>query len=193
MGTTELIARLKANDEGAFKILVLQFQDQVYNTSLGILQNENDAEDISQEVFIEVFQSVKNFKGESTLATWLYRITVNKCFDFMRKQNRKKRFAVITNLFSHEGNEPIKDIPSFNHPGVLMENKERAAILFHAIQLLPDQQRVAFTLHKVEGLSHEEISVVMKTTVSSVESLMHRAKQNLRKRLEKFYEEEMES
>ena len=185
----EQIAALKANDEAAFKALVLQFQDRVYNTSLGILQNESDAEDLSQEVFIEVFHSINNFKGDATLATWLYRITVNKCFDFIRKKNRKKRFALITSLFSEEGT--LKDFPSFNHPGVLMENKERAAILFRAINLLPAQQRIAFTLHKVEGLSHQEISEIMSTTVSSVESLVHRAKQNLRKRLEKFYEEEM--
>ncbi|HYV91766.1 MAG TPA: RNA polymerase sigma factor [Chitinophagales bacterium] len=191
MEETDLIAALKKNDESAFKTLVLHFQDRVYSTSLSILQNEGDAEDLSQEVFIEVFHGIKNFKGDAALATWLYRITVNKCFDFLRKKSRKKRFAVITNLFSAEGNDPVRDVPFFNHPGVLMENKERAAILFGAINLLPDQQRIAFTLHKVEGLSHQEISDIMSTTVSSVESLVHRAKQNLRKQLEEFYEKEI--
>src|SRR6185295_2117183 len=104
MEETDLIAALKKNDESAFKTLVLHFQDRVYSTSLSILQNEGDAEDLSQEVFIEVFHGIKNFKGDAALATWLYRITVNKCFDFLRKKSRKKRFAVITNLFSAEGN-----------------------------------------------------------------------------------------
>ena len=79
--------------------------------------------------------------------------------------------------------------PDFNHPGVALDKKENDAVLFRAISELPENQRIAFTLHKVDGLSYQEVSEVMNTSVSSVESLMHRAKTNLRKQLEKYYKE----
>lgn len=84
-----------------------------------------------------------------------------------------------------DGNEPLHEIPDLNHPGVAMDRKENAAKLFRAIAQLPDNQKTAFTLHKLEDLSYQEISEIMQTSVPAVESLMHRAKQNLRKILEK--------
>jgi RNA polymerase sigma-70 factor (ECF subfamily) len=84
-----------------------------------------------------------------------------------------------------DGNEPMQELPDFHHPGVAMERKENAARLFKAIARLPENQKTAFTLHKLEDLSYLEISDVMKTSIAAVESLMHRAKQNLRKMLEK--------
>lgn len=84
-----------------------------------------------------------------------------------------------------DSNEPLMELPDFNHPGIKLDQKESAAKLFKAISELPENQRIAFTLHKIEDLSYHEISDVMKTTVPAIESLMHRAKQNLRKSLEK--------
>lgn len=158
----------------------------VYNTALGIVQHVGDAEDIVQEVFIQVHQSIGGFKGESKLSTWLYRITISKAMDHERRKKRKKRFAFVRSLFSETEAGEIHP-PDFVHPGVIMDNKEKAAILFKAIAKLPEKQRIAFTLNKVEGLSHQEISEVMHTTVSSVESLLHRARNNLKKDLEDFY------
>ena len=160
----------------------------VYNTVLGIVQNEGDAEDLTQDVFVQVYQSVGSFKGDSKFSTWLYRIAVTKSLDHERKKKRKKRFAFVRSLFGEE-NEAIIHPPDFNHPGVQLDRKEDARALFAAIRELPENQRVAFTLHKVEGLSYQEVSEVMETTVSSVESLMHRAKTNLRKELEKYFEQ----
>lgn len=168
--------------------MVLAWQDMVYNTALGIVQHTADAEDITQEVFIQVHQSIKGFKGESKLSTWLYRITVSKCLDHERRKKRKKRFAFIRGLFNDTTGAEV-DIPDFVHPGVLLDNREKAGILFDAIAKLPEKQRIAFTLNKVEGLSHQEIGEVMHTSVSSVESLLHRARNNLRKELEDFYKQ----
>lgn len=160
----------------------------VYNTALGIVQVPSDAEDIAQEVFVQVYQSISSFKGDSKFSTWLYRITITKSLDHERRKKRKKRFAFVKSLFG-EDSEVVIHPPDFNHPGVLMDKKEDAATLFQAIKELPDNQRIAFTLHKVEGLSYQEVSEVMNTTVSSVESLMHRARTNLRKSLENYYKE----
>jgi len=179
---------LKSKDPAAFKELVDIFRDRVYNTSLGLLQNPEDAEDISQEIFIEIFQSISAFKGKSKLSTWIYRITIQKSLELLRKRNRKKRSGTLLSLF---GKEHLINAPAtaqFYHPGVKLENKERAAILFQALNKLPQNQRTAFTLHKTEDLSYAEIAEIMGVSVSSIESLMFRAKQNLQKFLSFYYE-----
>lgn len=183
-----LIEQLKQGDEAAFKTIVTTWQDMVYNTALGILQNAEDAEDVAQDVFLQVHESIHSFKGESKFSTWLYRITITKSMDHIRRKKRKKRFAIVQSLFGQD-NQPVIDPPDFHHPGVAMDNKEKAAVLFKAVKKLPENQQIAFTLHKIEGLSYQEVSDVMKTSVSSVESLLHRAKNNLRKLLEQYYRE----
>lgn len=181
-----LIERLKKGDEAAFKELVESSQGLVYNTALGIVQNPEDAEDVAQEVFVQLYESIKSFKGESKLSTWLYRITVSKAMDHLRKKKRKKRFAYVQSLFG-ANDELIHDPPDFVHPGVNLDNKEKAKELFKAIDQLPSKQKIAFTLNRIEGLSYQEISEIMKLTVASVESLLHRARKNLRKNLETYY------
>jgi RNA polymerase sigma-70 factor (ECF subfamily) len=183
-----LIEQLKQGDQSAFKFIVDTWKDMVYNTALSIVQQEEDAEDVTQEVFVQVYQSIEGFKRESKFSTWLYRITLSKAMDHERRKKRKKRFAFVKSLFG-EGSEVVVDPPDFNHPGVSLDNKEKAAILFKAMESLPDNQRMAFVLNKVEGLSYQEISEVMETTVSAVESLLHRAKTNLRKELKTFYDQ----
>jgi len=184
----ELIKQLRLGDQAAFKLLVETWQDMVYNTALGIVQHPEDAEDIAQETFVQVYQSVGTFKGEAKFSTWLYRITLSKAMDHLRKAKRKKRFAFVRSIFGDK-DEQVIQVTDFNHPGITLDNKEAAATLFKAIQKLPDKQKIAFTLNKVEGLSYQEISEIMDTTVSSVESLLHRAKTNLRIWLEDFYPE----
>lgn len=184
-----LIEELKKGDQAAFRKIVENWQDMVYNTALGIVQNATDAEDVAQEVFMQVYESVHHFKGESKFSTWLYRIAITKAMDHIRRKKRKKRFAFLQSLFGQD-NELIHDPPEFNHPGVRFENKEKAAILFQAIRQLPENQQTAFTLHKLEGLSYQEVSEVMNMSLSSIESLMHRAKANLKKNLVNYYRQE---
>ncbi len=188
MNEQELITELKAGNQTAFNLLIKEQQSRVFNSALGILQNQLDAEDITQEVFLSVYQHINQFKGESKLSTWIYRITIAKSLEFIRSKKRKKRFAFIQNLITDDGLNPITEIPNFFHPGVQLENKERAAILFAAIDKLPANQKTAFVLHKTEGLSYAEIAEVMEVTISSVESLMFRARQNLQKLLGDYYE-----
>lgn len=181
-----LIEQLKKREEGAFKTIVETFQNLVYNTALGIVQNAEDAEDIAQEVFVQVYQSIQSFKGESRFSTWLYRITISKSLDHERRKKRKKRFAFIRSLTETQNESPVH-AADFHHPGVVLDSKENASIIFKAIQKLPTNQRISFTLHKVEGLSYKEISEVMETSISSVESLIHRARNNLKKILGDYY------
>ncbi|HKH61489.1 MAG TPA: RNA polymerase sigma factor [Flavitalea sp.] len=183
-----LIEQLKQGDEAAFKTIVETWQDMVYNTALGIVQNPEDAEDIAQEVFVQVYESIHSFKGEAKFSTWLYKITVTKTMDHLRRKKRKKRFAFVQSLFG-ANDEIAHDPPDFHHPGVVLDKKETATELFKAIEQLPDNQKIAFTLNKLEGLNYQEVSEIMNTTVPSIESLLHRAKNNLKKLLEIYYRE----
>jgi len=183
----ELVLQLQQGNEAAFRKLVDAYEKMVYNTALGIVQNENDADDITQEVFIQVYQSVADFKGASRFSTWLYRITLGKALDLEKKKKRKKRFGFVQALFGGAEEEKIPAV-EFDHPGVQLEKKENAASLFKALKQLPDNQRIAFTLHKMEGRSYSEVAEIMDTTVTAVESLMARGKTNLKKILSTYYE-----
>jgi RNA polymerase sigma factor (sigma-70 family) len=181
----EFILSLQKGDPLAFKQLVETWQNMVFNTVLGIVQDIQEAEDVAQEVFIQVYQSVGSFRGEAKLSTWLYRIALTKALDAERKKKTKKRIA---NLRSWIGlGDKEEGAIHFHHPGVQLDNKERAAILFRAMQQLPGNQRIAFTLIKTEGLRYEEVADIMNITVKAVEALMHRAKENLRKQLQQYY------
>jgi RNA polymerase sigma factor (sigma-70 family) len=186
LNESELIALLKKKDREAFKEIVEKWQDMVFNTAIGFLQNEEDAEDTAQEVFMQVCESVSSFKEESKLSTWIYRITVSKCLDHLRKKKRKKRFAFIQSLYGKNDRVMI-DPPDFFHPGVKVENKEMAAVLFKAIDKLPETQKTAFVLNKIEDLSYREIGEIINSTESAVDSLLQRAKKNLQAILKEHY------
>ena len=108
---------LRKKTEQHLRDVVETWQEMVYNTAIGILQNAEDAEDVTQETFMQVFESVASFKGESKFSTWLYRITVSKAMDHIRKKKRKKRFAFIQSLYG-KNDQPVIDPPDFFHPGV---------------------------------------------------------------------------
>jgi len=171
-----------------FGELYEKHNNMVYNLCLKYLQNIEDAEDVTQEVFISIHKSLHQFKGESKLSTWIYRIAVTKSLEFIRMKNRKKRFAFFQTIFANENGEIKIEASHFHHPGVALENKERAAIIFKAIDKLPENQKTAFILSKLEELSYAEISEIMKVSLSSVESLLFRAKQNLQKLLGDYYD-----
>ena len=189
MEENELISRLIKNDEKAFGLLVNLFSKKVYNTCIGMLQNLEDAEDITQDIFVSIHLNIKDFNQNSSLSTWIYRISVNKCLEFIRKRNRKKRSGIFKSIFSSDDENVIKNHSDFSHPGILLENKELAKVLFKAIDLLPENQKSAYILHKLEQVSYSEIATIMELSLSSVESLLFRAKQNLRKNLATYYEE----
>lgn len=191
MNDSQLISDLQSGAQSAFRELVAAYQDRVYNTCLGLLQNEEDAEECAQDVFIEVYRSVDSFRGESKLSTWIYRIATTKSLEVIRKRKRLKRFAFLKSITGDQGDDV--QVAGFDHPGVLLEQKENAQALFQAIGQLPESQRVAFTLHKVEGLPYQEICEVMELSLSSVESLMFRARKNLQKTLKVYYEENFKS
>lgn len=187
------IPALQEGDEDAFRDIVAMYQDRVYNTCLGFLPTRQEAEDAAQEVFIEVFRSINNFRGEATLSTWIYRIAVTKSLLELRKKRRLKRFAhfIPWAVGQDDPMDSLADPDAHNHPLAQLEDKERAETLYAALGSLAESQRVAFTLHKIEGLSYEEIAAIMDASIPAIESLIHRAKTNLRKKLSDYYQRQL--
>ena len=141
------------------------------------------AEDIAQEVFITVYKSILSFNEKSAISTWIYRITVNKCLDHIRSQKRQKRQGFLSQLFNKDTGEPIIEKPDFIHPGIVAENREKAQYLFKAIKALPENQKTVFILTHIEDLPQKEVAEIMEISLKAVESLLQRAKTNLRKLL----------
>lgn len=181
-----LWAELREGKESAFKQLFDLYGNGMYNLALGICGNRSDAEDIVQDSFAEVFRSVASFRGEAQLSTWIYRITLNKALEGERRKKRKKRAAKWVSLFGLGKREEIHSI-HWEHPGIVAENNELAQLLAQALEKLPENQRAAFTLHKLEGMEYREIAEILNVSLGSVESLMHRAKTNLQKHLSHYY------
>lgn len=189
MNEPNLIQQLQLQKPGAYEALVHAFKDRVFNTALGFLPNRGDAEDICQEVFVEVFLSVSKFREDSSLSTWIYRITTNKCLETLRSRKRKKRAGKLLSLFGDQG-ELRHDPAEFDHPGILLERKDQAETLFRFLHTLNDNQRTALTLYHFQGLTYQEIAEVMESSLAAVESWIHRGKKKLRIRLEAFYQKE---
>jgi len=151
-----------------------------------MVQDEGVAEDITQEVFITVFRSILSFNAQSSLSTWIYRITVNKCLDHLRSRKRKP-FTLFSQLFQ-KSSEPFADTRAFDHPGIQLEQKENARSLFKAIEELPHNQKTIFVLAHIEELPQKEIAEIMNMSLKAVESVLQRAKGNLRKKLAVYYD-----
>ena len=184
-----LISGIAEGDKEAFKFLVHKYQNMVFNTSLGFLPIKEDAEEITQDVFVEVYKSIKSFRQDATLKTWVYRITISKCLEFQRKAKRKKRFAFLVSIGNTS--DTILEPKTMDHPGVGLEDEERTELLYKQIEKLPYNQKIALVLHNIDGISYKEISDTMGVSLSSVESLIFRAKKNLRKKMLHYYEQRL--
>lgn len=178
MTEDQFVEHLKSGDNSAFKNLIDLHQNQVIHTCYGFVRNQEDAEDLAQDVFIEIYRSISNFRGDSKLSTWIYRIAVSRSLNKVKKNKFNQLVSSIENLFDHSKIENSKT------PDHLLESKEKAKTLQKTIEKLPENQRIAFVLHHYDGYSYQQISEIMNCTLSSVESLIHRARVGLKKKLE---------
>lgn len=174
----EIIQSIANEDKKALGLLYELYSERIYNTALSYTKNREEAEEITQDVFIKVYKNAATFKGKSSVKTWVYRITVNTSLNYLRKKNRFTFFKKTL---------PASQSIDFEHPGVLLENKENAAALYKAMNCLPNNQKTAFILSYIEELPRQEVADVMETTLKAVESLLQRAKKNMRLELEKIY------
>lgn len=188
----ELVRGLQEGESQAFRVLVEKYHVKVIRTCIGFVHSAADAEDIAQDVFIEIFRSVKNFRGDSELSTWLYRISVNKSLNFLRSASRRRIFTLLTGVGSAEKQGVSQDeITGADSTDDKLIREDQARALSQALDSLPGNQRTAFVLNKYEDMAYKEIAAVMDISMGSVESLIFRAKQNLQKRLYVFYQKNM--
>lgn len=190
MTDADLLKSLAGKDENAFRILVEKYQAMVYKACFHILNNYQDAEDVAQDTFVEAYLSIANFRGEAKISTWLYRIAINKSKNLLRKNRWQALMQRFDKYLPGEKSVTFdKEDRSAHEDMHLFEKSEDQKVLWKAIENLPENQRIAFTLNKYDELSYQEIAEAMQTSLSAVESLIYRAKLNLQKKLMNYFSE----
>lgn len=161
-----------------FKEIYSKYNNLIYNLSLQYVQNTEDAEEITQDVLMVIYEKLDGFKNLSDIKTWIYRITINKSLDFLKAKQRRKR-SFFFNSSNVDDSYHHNSLSDFNHPGVLLEQKEAIGIIFKAINQLRDNQKTVVILLKIEQKSYAEAAEIMNISAKAVESLFQRAKNNL--------------
>lgn len=185
MTDNESIGLILKGDKDQFRILVERYQQMVFRTCMGFLHNREEAEDLTQDVFIQAYQALARFKGESAFSTWLYRIAVNASLNKIRKSKLKLVFESFENLIGSDrtGSETYPVIKNDEDPEKIIIRQEHSEWLGRALDSLPENQKTAIVLSKYDDLSQKEIAEIMNTSEGAVEALLQRAKKNLRKKL----------
>jgi len=174
---SDLIERFKRGDPSAFAAIVLRHQDRIYTLCRYMLRDPEDAQDAAQDVFFKAYRALEDFRPDSSLYTWIYRIAVNTCLDYRRKSRREVfRSAPLT-----------EDLPSDEpFPKQLYESAEIHDSIQLALQKLPEKLRAAIVLREIEELSYKEITEVLHVSVGTVKSRISRAREQLRHLLKKI-------
>jgi len=161
-----------------FDKIYLEHYKMVFNLALQYVQNTEDAEEITQDVFVKIFDNLNSFKKQSSLKTWIYRMAINQSLDFIKAKNAQKR-SFLSSIFSINDSNFKFQPSNFNHPGIELEQKEACQKIFEAINQLSDNQKTALILLKIEDKSQAETAEIMNLKVKALESLFQRAKNNL--------------
>lgn len=173
----ELVRRVRGGDRPAFNQLVLKYRNRVLGVAARMLDDRTEAEDLAQDVFVQVYRALGDFQGEALFSTWLYRVTANACLNRKKKQRRERRLKEDI-----DGLEPLRFDP-FSNPHVLLERKQLKALLERVIQALPEEQRMVLILRDLEGLSYEEIADCLGVELGTVRSRLHRARAEVQARI----------
>lgn len=161
-----------------FDEIYFEHYKMVFNLALQYVQNTEDAEEITQDVFVKVFDNLNSFKKQSSLKTWIYRMAINQSLDFIKAKKAQKR-NFLSSIFSINDSNFKFQPSNFNHPGIELEQKEACQKIFEAINQLSDNQKTALILLKIEDKSQAETAEIMNLNLKALESLFQRAKNNL--------------
>lgn len=184
----EVIAMILRGNPDKYRVLVEKYQTMIFRTCIGFLHNRDDADDLTQEILIQAYESLKSFKGEAAFSTWLYRIAVNASLNRVRKNSRNPILNRFDSLFV-VGKEREISLPAngSEDPESILISTERNKWIQDALDSLPENQRTAIVLSKYDDLPQKEIAGIMQTTEGAVEALIQRAKANLRLKLSSTY------
>lgn len=165
-----------------FSHLVVEW---TYNLVYNYVLNKEDAEEITQDVMIAALTSLDNFNGRSKLQTWVYSIAINKSKDYLKYKSRKKRSAKVISIDIINENRHSYEPVELVHPGIQLESKEQLKALYYGINSLPENQKNVLIMMKFDQKSQAEVAEILGVSVKAVESLMSRAKKNLKSCIEK--------
>jgi len=188
----ELISAYKGGDRDAFRGLVMKYENRVFNHCMRMVNDEVESADLTQEVFLKVYRNIQNYEHTYSFYTWLYRITVNCCIDFMRKKKRQLSSVSLTQThYDDSGNSgKEQDIPDETFgPEIQLANSEMSDLLNDAINQLSEKLRVIIVLKEIEGFSYDEISEILKCSRGTVKSRLFRARERLKEILAPVMEE----
>jgi len=177
------IQKLRDRDQEAFRLLVSRFQPMLGALARQLFDGPSDLQDHAQEVFERVYNHIPAFRGNSGLGTWVYRIALNTALEMKRKEKTRKQWQIVQSFFS--GMTEVAN--SESTPSHKMEEKEQRGMLNRAIHNLPEKQRMAFVLTRIDGLTYAEVALILGISPAAVDSLTQRAKSNLRKNLSEYY------
>ncbi len=182
----ELLESFKKGDTQAFEQLVVKYKDKISKTVYSIINNAQDVDDVVQDVFLIVYESVHSFKGKSLFSTWLYRVTVNRCFYELKK--RKNKFLSIEHNLNGNNTLNISDVLRSHEQNIVdkMVNDEIRETIHKVLDTLPEKYRVIFILKNINGLSYKEISETMNISMDKVKVWLFRARQQLEDKLKPF-------
>jgi RNA polymerase sigma-70 factor (ECF subfamily) len=183
MTEQEMISGVINRDREALTTLVTTYQKKVIKTAYYFLGNMEDAEDLAQDVFLKIVESLPRFRHGSSLSTWIYRITVNYSLNAVKKNKQKRIFLRFENVFGigeKKGQNKLTAVPAEQDSFNAEYNRY---ILWKMVSSLPEKQRKVFILNKYEDIPYKEIAEITGHSLSAVESLMHRARHNLQKKL----------
>lgn len=184
MTDSEIIQQIVQGDRDMFRKLVDRYQPMVFRTCMGFLHNKDNADDLTQEVFIQAYQTLEVFKGDATFSTWIYRIAVNASLNKIRKSSKTRFLLRIETVFGSEKSKEFSfPIPDSENPENILILHEHREWVQKALNSLPENQRTAIVLSKYDDLPQKEIAAIMNTTEGAVEALIQRAKANLREKL----------
>lgn len=186
MKDNDLLQRFQRGDADAFTQLVDQYKHRVTNICYRFLSDREDVRDVTQDVFMAVYKSLWSFRQEAKLSTWVYRIAVTRSLNFVKKRKRKARFEQVRDMLTFKEEAGLESA-SVTTPEKELEQQEQLQVLQQALDSLPKNQKIAFTLSQYDGVKYAEIAAIMDTTISSVESLIFRARKNLQKKLFHYY------
>ena len=174
----ELVRRVQAGDKAAFDVLVLKYQQKVINLVMRYVHDPHIAMDVSQESFIKAYRGLKNFRGDSAFYTWLYRISINTAKNYLVSKNRRMPDDDIDaqEAEQYDGGGKLRDISTPEREAL---TEEIQMTVKNAIEVLPDDLKIAITLRELEGLSYEEISDVMGCPIGTVRSRIFRARESI--------------
>ena len=182
-----------SGDEAIFDELVSRYANRIYGFALRITRNPSDAEEVFQEVFLTLTRKIETFRGESKFSSWLYRVTVNASYMYLRSQKKHESNISLENYYPYDEQGTlmgkIMDKDWSSRPDIIIFSKEALKILDHSINQLPESYRTVFHLRDIEGLTNEEVADVLELSIPAVKSRLHRARLFLRDKLSDYFHE----